>query len=48
MMTVLYSERSRNVHLSVDIQMTFSGPNTDGSFTTAVSNSCLGLLEKIP
>ena len=48
MMTVLYSERPRNVHLSVDIQMTNSSPNTDSSFTTAVSNSFLSHLEKIP
>ena len=30
------------------IQLDFSGSNTDGSFTTAVSNSFLSPYEKIP
>ena len=30
-----------------NLQYNFSGSNTDGSFTTAVSNSFLSLLEKI-
>ena len=30
------------------IQQTFSGMNTDGSFTTAISNLFLSPLEKIP
>ena len=34
--------------LSVDITVEFSGLNTDGSFTTALSNSYLSPLEKNP
>ena len=30
----------------MQVQQTFSGSNTDGSFTTAVSNSFLSPLEK--
>ena len=32
----------------VKLQSKFSGSNTDGSFTTAVSNLFLSPLEKIP
>ena len=36
-------------HIAEDhIQQNFSGSNTDGSFTTAVSNLFKSLLEKIP
>ena len=34
--------------LNGSIQQNFSGLNTDGSFTTAVSNLCLSPLEKVP
>ena len=33
---------------SFDIQKNFDGSNTDGSFTTAVSNSFLSPLENFP
>ena len=34
--------------LCLCVQRNFKGSNTDGSFTTAVSNSFLGPLEKNP
>ena len=34
--------------LNDSIQKNFNGSNTDGSFTTAVSNSFLSSLEKMP
>ena len=39
---------SVNKQVNENIQNTFSGSNTDGSFTTAVSISFLSLLEKNP
>ena len=54
--TLLNNSRSKNrvKHGGVptlnitEIQYNFSASNTDGSFTTAVSNSFLGTLEQIP
>ena len=37
-----------NVTHLINIQTNFNGSNTDGSFTTAVSNSFLSPLEKSP
>ena len=37
----------QNAILIFELQLNFNGSNTDGSFTTAVSNSFLSPLEKI-
>ena len=37
-----------NISLPREVQQNFNGSNTDGSFTTAVSNTFLGPLEQSP
>ena len=47
-----YLQKNLDCDLSLDlcfeIQWNFNGSNTDGSFTTAVSNSFLSPLEQVP
>ena len=40
--------RQTHKHDIVTMERKLSGSNTDGSFTTAVSNSCLSPQKKIP
>ena len=45
--TMQQQQHNNNGHVNLTIlQLTFSGSNTDGSFTMAVSNSLLSPLEK--
>ena len=42
---ISYIDISKHPHISKNIQLNLSDSNTDGSFTTAVSNSFLSPLE---